>query len=144
MRTRKLTVIGVTCAMAIAMAACGSDDEEPSGDSAADSSGGSGGSQTIKLGIVTPLSGPAAATYGPAARSGVEARLAAYQEEGGQCADNTFEIVEADTVDPAGALASSQRHGAVGGRLRDPVEQPVHERRLRLPHDAGLGRPGDR
>jgi branched-chain amino acid transport system substrate-binding protein len=88
------------------MAACGSDDESDGGDSGG---GGSGGSQTVKLGVLTPLSGPAAATYGPAARSGVEARLAAYADEGGECADVDFEVVDADTVDPAGALASAQR-----------------------------------
>ncbi|SEP04872.1 ABC transporter substrate-binding protein [Trujillonella endophytica] len=107
MRTRRLTAIAGTAALLIAMAACGSDDEEGGDESS--SGGGGGGSQTVKVGILTPLSGPAAATYGDAARTGVEARLAAYAEEGGECADVEFEVVEADTVDPAGALTSAQR-----------------------------------
>ncbi|WP_051683938.1 ABC transporter substrate-binding protein [Blastococcus sp. URHD0036] len=111
MRTTKTVATAATCALLIAMAACGSDDEDPGsgGDDSAAASG-SGGSQTIKVGVITPLSGPAAATYGPAARSGVEARIAAYQEEGGECADNDFEIVDADDAsNPAGALAATQR-----------------------------------
>ncbi len=112
MRTRTRTLVGATCALLLALTACGTDDEEPgaAGGGAENTGSASGGSQNVKIGILTPLSGPAAATYGTNARTGVEARLAAYAEEGGQCADVEFEVVEADdTSNPAGALASAQR-----------------------------------
>ncbi|WP_197028964.1 ABC transporter substrate-binding protein [Blastococcus sp. URHD0036] len=109
MRTTTRIAVGATCAL-LALTACGNDDEEGGGDAAATSGGGGGGSQSIKIGVLTPLSGPSAATYGDLARSGVEARIAAYEDEGGQCADNDFEIVDADdTSSPAGALAATQR-----------------------------------
>jgi ABC-type branched-subunit amino acid transport system substrate-binding protein len=107
MRKKTLTAVGATCTLLLALAACGSDDEDGGGDS---SGGGGGGSQTIKVGVMTPMSGPSAATYGDAARSGVEARLAAYVDEGGECADVSFDIVDGDdTSSPAGALAAAQR-----------------------------------
>ncbi len=109
MRTTTRTAVGATCALLMALTACGSDDEE-GGAAASSGGGGGGGSQTVKVGILTPLSGPAAATYGTNARTGIEARLAAYAEEGGECADVEFELVEADDAsNPAGSLASSQR-----------------------------------
>ncbi|WP_170861126.1 ABC transporter substrate-binding protein [Trujillonella endophytica] len=102
------TAIGASCALLLTLAACGSDDEEGGGGSS--SGGGGGGSQSIKIGVVTPLSGPSAATYGDEARTGVEARLAAYVEDGGECADVEFEVVEADDAsNPAGALTAAQR-----------------------------------
>ena len=108
MRTTRTLTAAATCAVLIAMAACGTDDEEdPGSDTGASDSGGS---QTVKIGVITPLSGPAAATYGENAHAGVQARIDAYQEEGGECADVDFEIVDADdTSNPAGALAAVQK-----------------------------------
>lgn len=102
-------MVSATCALLITMAACGTDDEADGGTSSG--GGGGGGSQTVKVGIVTSLSGPAAATYGEAAKAGVEGRLAAYADEGGECADSVdFQVVEADDAsNPAGALAAAQR-----------------------------------
>ncbi|WP_029432276.1 ABC transporter substrate-binding protein [Blastococcus sp. URHD0036] len=109
MRTTTRRAAGVTCALLLALTACGTDDEKDDGGDSAASSGG-GGSQTIKVGVITPTSGPAAATYGENAHAGVQARLDAYQEEGGECADNDFEIVDADdTSSPAGALTAVQK-----------------------------------
>ncbi|SEP05701.1 ABC transporter substrate-binding protein [Trujillonella endophytica] len=108
MRTRTRTAVGATCALLLALTACGSDDEEGGGGGT--TAGGEGGGGTVKIGVVTPLSGPAAATYGDAAGNGVEARLAAYEEEGGECSDIDFEVVEADDAsNPAGSLAAAQR-----------------------------------
>jgi ABC-type branched-subunit amino acid transport system substrate-binding protein len=107
MRTRTLTA-AASCALLLAMAACGSDDEKEPSDAGASSGGG--GSQSIKIGLVTPLSGPAAATYGDAAHAGIQARLDAYEEEGGECAGVDIEIVDGDDAsNPAGALAAVQR-----------------------------------
>ena len=109
MRTTTRTAVGATCALLLALTACGSDDEEAAA-ARAPAGAASGGTQTVKVGVVTPLSGPSAATYGDEARTGVEARLAAYAEDGGECADVEFEVVEADDAsNPAGALAAAQR-----------------------------------
>ncbi|WP_158548684.1 ABC transporter substrate-binding protein [Blastococcus sp. TF02A-26] len=105
MRTRTLTAVGAACALLLAASACGTDDEKEDG---GPSTGG--GSQTLELGVITPMSGPAASTYGEAARTGVEARIAAYREEGGECADVEIEIVDGDDAStPAGALTAAQR-----------------------------------
>ena len=109
MRSRTRTAVGATCALLLALAACGTDDEAE-GAGGGTGGGGGGGGGTVKLGVITPLSGPAAATYGDAARTGVEARLAAYEEEGGECAGVDFEVVEADDASsPGGALTAAQR-----------------------------------
>ena len=106
MRSRALASIGATCAALVLIAACGTDDEE-SGGAGEEVSSASG---TVKLGLLTPLSGPAAASYGEATRLGVEARLAAYEAADGECAGLDFELVEADdTSSPQGALAGAQK-----------------------------------
>ncbi|WP_034510827.1 ABC transporter substrate-binding protein [Blastococcus sp. URHD0036] len=106
MRTRTLTAVGATCALLLAVSACGSDDEKEG----TSSPGGGGGSRTLEIGVITPMSGPAAATYGEAARTGVEARLAAYREEGGERAAVDIEIVDGDDAStPSGALTAAQR-----------------------------------
>ncbi|SEO56127.1 ABC transporter substrate-binding protein [Trujillonella endophytica] len=108
MRTRNLKAIGATCAVLLAMAACGGDDESDGGDSGG---GGAGGTpDSITIGVVTSLTGPTAATYGDAAQRGVDARLAAYADEGGACSDVDFEVVVADDASsPAGALSAYQK-----------------------------------
>ncbi|WP_029431360.1 ABC transporter substrate-binding protein [Blastococcus sp. URHD0036] len=107
MRTTRLTAIGATCAVLIAMAACGSDDEDSGGEA---SGGGGGTPESLKIGLVTSLSGQSAATYGDAAERGVNARLDTYAEEGGECSDIDFEVVVGDDAGtPAGALAAYQK-----------------------------------
>ncbi|SEP05671.1 ABC transporter substrate-binding protein [Trujillonella endophytica] len=106
MRSRGLAAIGATCAVLLLASACGTDDE----DSETTGGGADTASGTVKVGLLTPLSGPAAASYGEATRLGVEARLAAYEAEDGECAGLDFEIVEADDASsPQGALAGAQK-----------------------------------
>lgn len=98
MRGRGIAAVGAACAVALAVSACG---------------GGSGTgatpTDTIKVGILTSLSGSNSASF-KGTISGVEARLAAYAEDDGACAGKKFEIVEADDQSNAqGALTASQK-----------------------------------
>jgi branched-chain amino acid transport system substrate-binding protein len=104
MRSRGVAAVGMACAVALVAAGCGSDD----GGSDGASGGGNGG--TIKVGLMTALSGPGAAAAADSIR-GAEARLAAYEEDGEGCAgDLDFELVEADDASSAqGALSGAQK-----------------------------------
>ena len=103
MRKRGLAVVGMACAVALVTSACGSDAEE-SGD------GGAGASGTLRVGLLTSLSGPGAAAAQDSIR-GAEARFAAYEDAGEGCAgDLDFDIVEADDATSAqGALSAVQK-----------------------------------
>lgn len=93
--------------LVLGMSACGSDDEE-GGASAGASGSGDGG--TLRIGLMTERTGPASAQKGERSQVGFEARVAAYRDEGGECADTEFELVVADTAsNPQGALAAAQR-----------------------------------
>ncbi|MGY1743569.1 MULTISPECIES: ABC transporter substrate-binding protein [unclassified Blastococcus] len=102
-----MAAMGVVCAAALVLSACGSDDEESGGSAGG---GGGGGGGTIDVGILTALSGPGAAAAQGSIR-GAEARFAAYEEAGEGCAaDLDFTIVEADDTSSAqGALAGAQK-----------------------------------
>jgi ABC-type branched-subunit amino acid transport system substrate-binding protein len=98
---RTATAIGATCALALLVSACG-------GSSGGSVSGG-GGPATVKVGLLTTLSGPASATFKGTAQ-GVEARFGAYKQDGGKCATTTFDIVKADDTSSAqGALTAAQK-----------------------------------
>jgi ABC-type branched-subunit amino acid transport system substrate-binding protein len=95
----------VACAAALALSACGSDDES------SDNGGGgqSAGDGPIKLGLLTPASGPVASGF-TGLEEGANARLQAYKDAGGTCADTEFDVVVGDdTGSPQGALAAAQR-----------------------------------
>ncbi|SHM64109.1 ABC transporter substrate-binding protein [Cryptosporangium aurantiacum] len=97
MRGRGIAAIGAACAVALVVAACG------------DGGGSSTPGDTVKVGILTSLSGPNSAAF-KGTVSGAEARLAAYEEDGGKCADKKFETVKADDQSNAqGALTASQK-----------------------------------
>src|SRR4051794_9905919 len=103
MRSRGVAAVGMACAVALVVAACGNSDS-------GDDTGGGGGGGTIKVGLMTALSGPAAAAAAAAVR-GAEARLAAYEEDGKGCAgDLDFDLVKADDASSAqGALSGAQK-----------------------------------
>jgi ABC-type branched-subunit amino acid transport system substrate-binding protein len=105
MRRRGVALVGMACATALVLSACGSDDEE----SGSGGGGNGGGGGTLKVGVLTSLSGPAA-TAAEASVRGAQARLDAYEEAGEGCAtDLDFELVEADdTTSAQGALAGAQ------------------------------------
>ncbi|TQS47008.1 ABC transporter substrate-binding protein [Cryptosporangium phraense] len=95
---RRFAAIGAACAVALAVSACG---------------GGSGGGttpgDTVKVGLMTSLSGANSASA-TSSVSGAEARFAAYKEDKGKCADKTFELVKADDQSSAqGALTAAQK-----------------------------------
>jgi ABC-type branched-subunit amino acid transport system substrate-binding protein len=104
MRNKGVAAVGMACAVALVAAGCGSDDGGGSG------GGAGGGASTIKVGLMTALSGPGAAAAAAAVR-GAEARFAAYEEDGKGCAgDLDFELVEADDASSAqGALSGAQK-----------------------------------
>ncbi|MGY1773959.1 ABC transporter substrate-binding protein [Blastococcus sp. SYSU D00813] len=99
------------CLLVLGMSACGSDDEEGGGSAGGSSdtaSSGDGG--TLRIGLMTERTGPASAQKGERSETGFNARLAAYQDEGGECAGTDFELVVADTTsNPQGALGAAQR-----------------------------------
>ena len=101
MYKRGIAVMGAACAVALAVSACGD-----SGGSSADASGGP---STLKIGLLTSLSGPSSSAF-VATESGVTARFAAYKEDGGKCASTTFDVVKADDQSTAqGALTATQK-----------------------------------
>ena len=92
--------MGAACAVALAVAACGD------GGSSADAGGGT---STLKVGVLTTLSGPASSAFA-GTTDGVTARFAAYKEDGGKCASTTFDVVKADDASSAqGALTATQK-----------------------------------
>ncbi|MFB9318036.1 ABC transporter substrate-binding protein [Cryptosporangium minutisporangium] len=95
MGRRAVVALGTACVLALAVAACGEDS--------------AGGADEIKLGVLAPLSGPSSSAFA-AYPDGVEARLAAYKEDGGKCADKTFTLVEGDDQStPQGAVTAAQK-----------------------------------
>ncbi|SEP23359.1 ABC transporter substrate-binding protein [Trujillonella endophytica] len=105
MRRRGVAFVGMACATALVLSACGSDDEE-----SGSGGGGDGATGTVDVGILTALSGPGAAAAQASIR-GAEARFAAYEDAGEGCAgDLDFNIVEADDASStAGALTGAQK-----------------------------------
>jgi ABC-type branched-subunit amino acid transport system substrate-binding protein len=108
MRNRGLATTAAACAFALVLAGCGSDDEAEGGSGGGSTEGGGGG--TVRVGVLTSLSGPAGTTYA-GSPDAVQARLTAYEEQGGECADAVdFEVVEGDDASsPQGALAAAQK-----------------------------------
>ncbi|SHN48172.1 ABC transporter substrate-binding protein [Cryptosporangium aurantiacum] len=95
MRRQALLAAGTAFVLALAVTACGEETSQ--------------GSDEITLGVLAPLSGPLSSAFA-AYPGGVEARLAAYKEDGGKCADKTFTLVKADDQSsPQGALTASQK-----------------------------------
>lgn len=114
MRRRGVAAVGMACAVALVVSACGSDDEEGDGSGGGGDAGGGTAagleaSGTVKVGLLTALSGPGAAAAADSIR-GAEARFAAYEEAGEGCAETLdFEIVQADDASSAqGALSGVQ------------------------------------
>lgn len=100
MYRRRIAAMGAACAVALAVSACG--------DSGA-STDASGGPSTLKIGLLTSLSGPSSSAF-VATEGGVTARFAAYKEDGGKCASTTFDVVKADDQSNAqGALTATQK-----------------------------------
>lgn len=111
MRSNRMAAVGAVCAALLVVSACGSDDEDGGGGGAAGgaSSAESGGG-TLKIGLMTEITGPAAAQKGDRTEVGFNARMATNRDEGGPCADTDFQLVTADTTSaPQGALAAAQR-----------------------------------
>jgi branched-chain amino acid transport system substrate-binding protein len=96
---RGRAAFGTICTVALAVSACGG--------SSSTATGGSSG--TVKVGVLTTLSGPSASAFADTV-SGVKARFAAYKQDGGRCAGTNFDVVTADdTSTPQGALAATQK-----------------------------------
>ncbi|MER7687218.1 ABC transporter substrate-binding protein [Streptomyces sp. NPDC097610] len=97
MRSKALAAMGAACAVALFASACG------------DGDAGSGGG-TVKVGVLTTLSGATSATFA-ASPDAVRARFEAYKAEGGKCAKKLdFKVVTADDASsPQGALAAAQK-----------------------------------
>jgi ABC-type branched-subunit amino acid transport system substrate-binding protein len=100
MRRRGFVALAATAALALAGAACGQDDDEGGG-----GAGGGGGEPkattgfdgtTIKLGVLTPLTGPVA-VIGEPLTAGNEVYFEAVNKKGGIAGKYKVEIVQADT-----------------------------------------------
>ncbi|SEP23355.1 branched-chain amino acid transport system substrate-binding protein [Trujillonella endophytica] len=105
MRRSGMTAVSVACAAALVLSACGSDDEDGGGDGGGGGGGGGNGG-TVKVGLLTSLSGPGANAAAGSIR-GAEARFESYE---GECSDLEFDIVEADDASStAGALTGAQK-----------------------------------
>jgi branched-chain amino acid transport system substrate-binding protein len=102
MRRTNRVALAVACAAALAaLSACGSDSGGGGGEG--QSAGG-----TIKIGILTSMSGSASAGF-TGVEDGAQARLDAYKDSGGKCADTDFQLVTGDdTSSPEGALTATQ------------------------------------
>jgi branched-chain amino acid transport system substrate-binding protein len=86
--------------VALAVSACGDDGS---------STEAGGGPSTVKVGVLTTLSGPASAAFA-GTTDGVTARFGAYKDDGGKCASTTFDVVKADDTSSAqGALTATQK-----------------------------------
>ena len=97
MRRGGITAIGIACAFALAAAGCGESSSSRSGDG------------EIKLGLLTSLSGPASSAF-KTTKLGIDARLAAYRDDKGKCADRKISVVQADDTSSAqGALTATQK-----------------------------------
>ncbi|SEG88503.1 substrate-binding protein [Thermomonospora echinospora] len=97
MFSKALTASGVACALMLALTGCGS---------GSDATGSDG--STLKIGVLTSLSGSASASF-TGVESAVKARLAAYKEESDACKVD-FQVVAADdTSTPQGALTATQK-----------------------------------
>jgi branched-chain amino acid transport system substrate-binding protein len=94
-------ILAAVAAATLALTACGGG-----------GGGGAGGQatgETVKLGVLTTLSGQTAAGFVGVQR-GAEARIQAYKAAGGRCANKNFQIVMGDdTSTPQGALTAAQR-----------------------------------
>jgi ABC-type branched-subunit amino acid transport system substrate-binding protein len=103
MRRTYQMAVAAAAAAALTLTACGSDDEAGAG------GGGASAGGTVKLGVLTPMSGAVAEGFA-GTKQGVDARLKAYKAADGKCADTKFEIVMGDdTASAQGALAAAQK-----------------------------------
>jgi ABC-type branched-subunit amino acid transport system substrate-binding protein len=91
--------LAATAATAVLVTACGS----------SSGGGGASGGSTIKVGLLTSLSGPYASTMAGTLKA-VNARLSAYRAGGGKCATTKIDVVTADDQSSAqGALSGTQK-----------------------------------
>ena len=99
MRKRLMGGIALLVTAGIAVSACGSGGSS----SGSDEAGG-----TVTVGVITPLTGAAAAGFGPSTESGVKARLEAQNAEGGVNGTKIVYKVADDKSTPDGALAAAR------------------------------------
>ena len=105
MRMSSRVILSAVAAATLALTACGGGGGGGGGGGA----GGQAAGDTIKLGVLTSLSGQNAAQF-IKLQSGVDARLQAYKAAGGRCANKNFQVVMGDDAStPQGALTGAQR-----------------------------------
>jgi branched-chain amino acid transport system substrate-binding protein len=115
-RARAVALALIVVVASLAVAACGSSS------SGSSSSGGSsgGGGETVKVGVIVPLTGPYAET-GKASLQGAEAGLN-YLNEGGAESGDTYElIVKDDKGDPTQTAAVAREMAGEGVTMVIPV-----------------------
>ncbi|MGY1746427.1 ABC transporter substrate-binding protein [Blastococcus sp. SYSU D00695] len=108
MHGRRRAAAGAACAAALVLAACGGPGEAPRGAAAGGGADASGATRTVRVGVLTSLSGAGAAAAQDAVR-GTQARFDAYEQAAAGCAaDLDLEIVPADDTSSAqGALVAA-------------------------------------
>jgi branched-chain amino acid transport system substrate-binding protein len=117
-RSRLLALVLVIAALAMIVAGCGSSGSSSSGGS---SSGGSGsGGDTVKIGVIVPLTGPYAET-GKASLQGAEAGVN-YLNEGGAESGDTYELITKDDKgDPTQTATAARELAGEGVTMMIPV-----------------------
>ncbi|NLT06236.1 MAG: ABC transporter substrate-binding protein [Solirubrobacterales bacterium] len=100
LRPPRLLGAALACAVALGLAACGSDDDSPS-------TAGASGGETVKVGAIVSASGPRA--YGAEASQGARAFFEAANADGGIAGHQIEYIVEDDGADPARAAAAARK-----------------------------------
>jgi len=104
MRMSSRVILSALAAATLALTAC-----KGGGGSGGGGGGGQATGGTIKLGVLTSLSGQTSAGF-VGVQKGVEARLQAYKATGGKCANKNFQVVTGDDASsPQGALSAAQR-----------------------------------
>jgi branched-chain amino acid transport system substrate-binding protein len=116
-RPRLLALVLVIAALAMIVAGCGSSGSSSSGGS---SSGGSSGGDTVKIGVIVPLTGPYAET-GKASLQGAEAGVN-YLNEGGAESGDTYELITKDDKgDPTQTATAARELAGEGVTMMIPV-----------------------
>ena len=117
-RLRLLALVFVSGALALIVAGCGSSGSSSSGGSS--SGGSSGGGDTVKIGVIVPLTGPYAET-GKASLQGAEAGVN-YLNEGGAESGDTYELITKDDKgDPTQTATAARELAGEGVTMMIPV-----------------------
>jgi branched-chain amino acid transport system substrate-binding protein len=119
-RLSSLVLVLIVVAAAMVVAACGSSSSSGGSSSGGSSSGGSSGGETVKVGVIVPLTGPYAET-GKASLQGAEAGVNYLNEGGSESGDDYELIVKDDKGDPTQTATIARQMVGEGVTMVIPV-----------------------